>query len=92
MKNKITLPRSEDLYGHPQLAILAVLEAATDIAIPALGAAYPELGDLDLELHHHELAAARRVVDLARALAVTLRQYKRVLRDARRREEDRLPF
>lgn len=92
MKNRITLPRCDDLHADPQLAVLAVLEAATDVTVPVLGAMYPEIGTLELSDDRvPELDAAVRVIELARALATTIRLYKRALRDSKRRDE-LLPF
>lgn len=89
-------PRCEDLCAEPQLAILAVLEAASDIAILALGAHYPELACRDADLRKPpELRAALELVEIASALDRALARYRRALRDARAREEqedDLLPF
>ena len=89
-------PRCEDLSAEPQLAILAVLEAAADIAILALGAEYPELACPDVDPRNPpELRAALELVEIARALDRALGRYRRALRDARARQEqedDLLPF
>jgi hypothetical protein len=93
MKNHITLPCCERLLRDPQLAVLAVLEAATSAATRAIRAAHPELHDLDISRHSDPLAdAALHVLDLARALAISLHQYDRALREAYAREDHLLPF
>ena len=79
----------EKLMAAPELASLAVLDAALDAAVLALAAAWPELqtGDID----HDQPRAALDVIDHARALSAALRLYRRALARADRCEAD-LPF
>jgi hypothetical protein len=88
-------PRLDDLYGAPQLAALAILEAAADVTVAAVLAAHP--------LDHHELdddhsplperRAASALVDAARTVAAAINRYRLALVLARERErDDILPF
>lgn len=40
-------PRVEDLYTSPELAVLALLEAAIDVSLVALVAAHPDDHELE---------------------------------------------
>ena len=58
----IKTPSADELHCAPELGILAALEAALAIAIPAVGAAHPELyddqmdpGDYTLDVTHSRL-------------------------------------
>jgi len=79
----------EKLMAAPELAALAVLDAALDVAVLALAAAWPELhtGDTD----HDQPRAALDAINHARALSAALRRYRRALARADRCEAD-LPF
>jgi len=96
MPRAFRLPRVEHLSAEPQLASLAVLETATNVAILALGAEYPELASIDVGLREPlELRAAVDIIELARAVAISIGRYRRALaqRHEREREEDKLlPF
>lgn len=82
----------EQLWEAPELAALAILETASDAAVLALAAVYPEMQDIrDPDDDHDALSAAVAVVEHARALRVTLARYKRALVRARARD-DALPF
>lgn len=95
MSHAFLLPPADHLSSEPQLASLAVLEAAANVTILALAAEYPELAsDVDLR-EPIELQAAGDLIELARAIALTITRYRRVLveRLAREREQDELlPF
>ncbi len=88
-----TLPRVELLSAEPQLASLAVLETAANVAILALGAEYPELAADDVARRERDLPELRPVADvieLARAVNVTIARYRRelALRIERQRVDD----
>lgn len=91
--------RVERLSAEPQLASLAILESAADVAVVALAAEYPELAsDHDLTNYERELPELRSAIDvieLARALVVTITRYKRDIaarHERDRRQSDLLPF
>lgn len=93
MPRAFILPRVEHLSAEPQLASLAVLETAANIAILALGAEYPELACRDVSLlEPPEIRAAIELVDLARDLDAAITRYRRALVEARENETDLLPF
>jgi hypothetical protein len=89
-------PRAEHLSAEPQLAALAVLETAANVAILALGAEYPELGLLEVDPHDPiELPAAADLIARARELDVAIARYRRDLAERHeyeRDEDDLLPF
>jgi hypothetical protein len=86
------LPTPEELAIAPELAILAAIEAALDLAIVALVAAQPELGPTD---DGHDAVtspaahSADAVITTAQALAAAIACYRVTLR---RRDRDELPF
>ena len=93
MAHALRLPRVEQLSVEPQLASLAVLEAAANVAILALAAEHPELGgDDEVQRHDDELRAALDLVELARAIGITIMRYRRALAERQRSEQQRLPF
>lgn len=81
---------ADTLMAAPELAVVAVLEAALDATVFALAAAWPEL-QLGHDLRYDEPRAALDVIEHARALAAALRGYRRALAAKRQRELD-LPF
>lgn len=88
----IHLPRVDDLYAAPELAVLALLEASVHVAILALGAAHPEMQDLDdYDKEPHELRAAVAILDAARILGENINRYRLAIVLASRRDE-LLPF
>lgn len=96
MPRAFLLPRAEHLSAEPQLASLAVLQTAANVAILALGAEYPELacGDVDLR-EPLELRAAVDLIDLTRAVDAAIARYRRALaerHEREREEDDLLPF
>ena len=80
----------EKVLAAPELPALTVLETALQAASFALAAAWPELHGADFTIAHEQPRAALEVIELARALCVALRRYRRTL-DLSRREPD-LPF
>jgi hypothetical protein len=86
-------PSVEDLWADPELASLAMLEMATDMAILALAAIHPELQDRDRDPADDtaSLRAAVAVIDLARSLGDSLGRYRCALRRDKDRNED-IPF
>jgi len=93
MPRVFLLPRVEHLSAEPQLAALAILETAANIAILALGAEYPELACHDEGLRETpEIRAAIDLVELARDLDAAIARYRRVLVEAQESESDLLPF
>lgn len=81
---------ADTLMAAPELAAVAVLEAALDATIFALAAAWPEL-QLGYDLRLEEPRVALDVIEHARDLAAALRDYRRALAVERQRELD-LPF
>lgn len=84
-------PSVEQLWVAPELASLAVLEAAADTAILALTAVYPEMADEDPADHSATLRAAVVVIEDARVLTTSMARYRLTLRRAER-TDDLLPF
>lgn len=95
MPHVFLLPHADHLSAEPQLASLALLEVAANVTILALAAEYPELAS-HVDRHEPlELQAAGDLIELARAIALTITRYRRALveRLARKREQDELlPF
>lgn len=88
---RLRRPRVEDLYAAPELAVLAVLEAAVDISLVALVAAHPDDHELEDDPPPPERVAARALVVAARDVADAVNQYRLAL--SRARDHDRLmPF
>ena len=87
----MTRPSVEQLWGAPELAALAVLQVAADMAVLALAAVYPEIQDLDNHDDYPELRGALDVIDTARAVAVCVNRHKLALIRAQQRDE-LLPF
>ena len=75
----------------PELATLALLEAAANTAALALIAVFPEIQDLDEDDDGAELRAALDVIDKARAVALSVKRYRRALLLAQERH-DPTPF
>lgn len=94
MPRAFLLPRAEHLSVEPQLAALAVLETVANVAILALAAEYPELQRSDAHPRDPpELGAAVDLIELARAVDITIARYRRALAERHEREEaDLLPF
>ena len=93
MIRRFRTPRRDDLYAAPELASVAVLEAAAAVAVAALLAAHPN----DHELHDDPLPPERRaawaLADAARDVAAAIHRYRLALVLAREREhDDLLPF
>jgi hypothetical protein len=84
-------PTVEQLTASPELATLAVLDAALGVAIVALVAAWPELNDLEANCPHDEPRTALDVVQRAGDLAGAINRYRLALATADRRKYD-LPF
>jgi hypothetical protein len=85
-------PTVDEVYAAPQLGVLALLEAAVDVALVALVAAHPddepEPADVPLERR-----AARNVVAAAGTLSTALDRYRLAVARARERDrDDQLPF
>lgn len=74
----------EQLWVAPELAALAVLDAAIDAAALAIGAVYPEMADHDPDDLTDSLRAATVVLEDARTLATSLARYRLILRRTRR--------
>jgi hypothetical protein len=81
----------EQLWVAPELACLAVLDAAIDMAILAIAAVHPELQDQEHAEPTAALRAATLVIEDARALGAALTRYRLVLRRHHDRADD-LPF
>ncbi len=86
------LPTCRELVRAPELAILAVVENAIDVAIVALVAAQPELqpaADQRDDVDSSVAVAADHLIAAAQALAAAVATYRVALRD---RRDDELPF
>lgn len=81
----------EQLWAAPELACLAVLDAAIDMAILAVASVHPELQDHDSAEPTAALRAATVVIEDARALGASILRYRLVLRRPHDRADD-LPF
>jgi hypothetical protein len=81
----------EQLWAAPELACLAVLDTAIDMAILAVASVHPELQDQERAEPTAALRAATLVIDDARALGAAIARYRHVLRRDRDRADD-LPF
>ena len=74
-------PRTEDLAFEPELAPLALLDAALAIAVQALIARNPELlSDDDALRRGPRMVAARNIVTLYRDMHDALDEYRALLR------------
>lgn len=86
-------PRVEDVYAAPELATLAVLEAALDVSLIALVAAHPDDHELEDDPPPSERVAARALVEAVHNVAAAVHRYRLALTLERARERDRLmPF
>lgn len=81
----------EQLWAAPELASLAVLDAAIDMAILSIAAVHPELQDQDSADQTAVLRAATLVIEDARALGAAAARYRLILRRHHDRADD-LPF
>lgn len=81
----------EQLVAAPELASLAVLEAALDVTGVALAVAWPELHDIDTACEHAKPRAALDILRLAADLVAAVNRYRLVLALADDRRHD-LPF
>ena len=92
----VLLPRIEHISAEPQLAALALLECAVNMAIVALGAEYPELALLEADpFDPVELPAAALLIARAHDLDAALARYHRDLAErhtCERHDNERLPF
>jgi hypothetical protein len=87
----VTLVTYEQLLGAPEMAALALLDAALDVVAVALGAAWPQLHDRDLVREHPECRVALNILHRAADLAAAVRRYRLALAEADDRQHD-LPF
>lgn len=89
----VTAPTARQLGVAPELAVLAVLEAAIQSAIPALCAAQPELcaAASDAGGTSPSACAAERAIELAIQLREALQSYRLALEEDHR-GDDPLPF
>jgi hypothetical protein len=79
----------EQLASDPELAVLAVLDAAAGAAVLTLAAVYPELKDTPDpdDVSAASTREALSVIERARALGVALARYRCVLLRERLRNE-----
>jgi hypothetical protein len=92
---RVTWPRTEDLAFDPELASLAMLDAALAAAVQALLARNPELLCGDAAFHRTPSASAvHRIVRLHREMHDALDAYRELLPSVRdlQRELDDIPF
>jgi hypothetical protein len=81
------IPLTVDLFDSPELAVLAVLDTAVEVALAALVVAYPD-NELDADELPIERRAARGLVTAAHDLSEALARYRLAL--ARAKERDRI--
>lgn len=85
-------PTPIEIADVPELAILAALEDILDLALRALCAAHPQLGDLDCpywaQYPSPARAAADRIVDAAAPLTRALDAYRRAVTPPHRHGPD----
>jgi len=85
-------PTPIEIAHAPELAILAALDDTLDLALRALVAAHPPLGDPDCPRWTQDLsptrAAADRLLAAARPLTHALDAYRRAVARPRRRDPD----
>jgi hypothetical protein len=87
----VNRPTYEQLTRNPELASLALLEAALDVASVALAAAWPELHEIEMAREHEEPRAALDILQLAGDLVAAVDHYRLVLAGADAQRHD-LPF
>jgi hypothetical protein len=83
MPQRLIPPETVDLFDAPELAVLCTLEAALHGSIGALGVANPELlgdGPRVEGSHPPQVWIADTLVDHARAMLVSLRRYRAMVR------------
>ena len=86
-------PLVEDIYTAPELAVLAVLDAAVDVSLVALVAAHPDDHELEDDPAPPDRLAARALVDAVRDVADAINCYRLAMRLVRDRDRDNLmPF
>jgi hypothetical protein len=91
-ERRLLSPTYEQLLAAPELASLALLESALDVASLALAAAWPELHDADVhERDDDEPLAALEILERAATLVAAIHRYRRVLVAAGTARDD-LPF
>jgi hypothetical protein len=83
-------PRIVEVYDAPQLAVLAVLEAALDVAAVTLVAAHPY--DLEPDDFLVDDRAARALLEAVHEVAAAIARYRLALALARDGAERDLPF
>ncbi|HLK38379.1 MAG TPA: hypothetical protein VKU41_16565 [Polyangiaceae bacterium] len=88
----LSLPRADDLHPAPELAVLALLEAAAYLASLSLGVAYPEIQALQEFDEPPELRQALAIMDAASATVAAISRYRLALVLAQERRDDRMPF
>jgi hypothetical protein len=88
---RLRRPRVEDLYAAPELAVLAVLEAAVDVSLVALVAAHPDDHELEDDPPQPERVAARALVVAVRVVGEAVNRYRLALSRARDRDH-LMPF
>lgn len=86
------LPTPDEIDGAAELAILAALDHTLELALRALVAAHPQLGDSDCPSWARDAAPARAAADRVLAAAVhlthALEAYRRALPRSPRRRTD----
>ena len=90
-------PTPFEIANAPELAILAALDATLDLALRALLAAHPQLGDPDVPSWARDSSPSRTTADRILALAVRLTHelnaYRRATAPSPRPEHDpEIPF
>lgn len=83
-------PRIVEVYDAPQLAVLAVLEAALDVAAVTLVAAHPD--DPDPDLARYDDRAARALLEATHLAGEAIDRYRVALALAREHGGIDLPF
>jgi hypothetical protein len=77
----INIPRANELYLAPELAILATLEASLAATIQVLAALHPDLGDVAPADYAGDVAVAARLCRRATGLIATINKYRLAVRN-----------
>lgn len=87
MRSRSATPSVNELFASPELGVLAVLQAAIDIALVSLIAAHPD-DEPDAEDVPIERRAAYGLVHAAHGVTAALERYRLALVRARDRDRD----
>jgi hypothetical protein len=90
-RTKHSWPTPDELVEAPELAVLALLDTHLELALRALVAAHPALGDPDRPAWTLEPSPSRRAAEIFLAWAKGLHQALETYRDAVALDRDTFP-